>query len=210
MSFNKLTKYKNTPACTVNEGHLLAARLQGLLPGPAPTPRSRLSRGSLTSSRSPAMGTRPPSRHTRRRRTPRRLERRQRAPRAPPPPPPRPLRAAPALVGGGQWARTRRSRTTTTAARRPHPPPLPSLPFDQPHGRLSAAARVLVAMSAARGAGGGEAQGGRRQRRVPRGAGPPQRRARQLHGRTRREDVCVAFLFFPHSTSDCKRVRRCT
>ncbi|CAN6199669.1 unnamed protein product [Urochloa humidicola] len=28
------------------------------------------------------------------------------------------------------------------------PPPLPSLPFDQPHGRLSAAARVLVAVNA--------------------------------------------------------------
>jgi len=123
-----LTKYKNTPACTVNEGHLLAARLQGLLPGPAPTPRSRHSGGSLTSWRSPAMGTRPPSRHTRRRRTPRRLERRQRAPRAPPPPPPRPLRAAPALV------------VPFT--------PLPTLPFDQPRDRLSAAARVFVAVSA--------------------------------------------------------------
>ncbi|CAN6219462.1 unnamed protein product [Urochloa humidicola] len=55
------------------------------------------------------------------------------------------LVASPAGRGRARAALVDRDDRTSSAS---PPPPLPSLPFDQPHGRLSAAARVLVAVNA--------------------------------------------------------------
>ncbi|KAF8660401.1 hypothetical protein HU200_057983 [Digitaria exilis] len=59
------------------------------------------------------------------------------------------LLASPAAADEGRGrARAALADRGGSAAASPPPPPLPSLPFDQPRGRLSAAARVLVAVNA--------------------------------------------------------------
>ncbi|KAF8769242.1 hypothetical protein HU200_006749 [Digitaria exilis] len=59
------------------------------------------------------------------------------------------LLASPAAADEGRGrARAALAERGGSAAASPPPPPLPSLPFDQPRGRLSAAARVLVAVNA--------------------------------------------------------------
>ncbi|CAL5071957.1 unnamed protein product [Urochloa decumbens] len=114
----------------------LAARLRGLLPlpGPACSPSSSSrSRSRRRRARSPARVTRPPSPRTW---TP--------ASRSSTPATPSPRASSASAAAASSPA----SRSTWSRRRSASPPPqLPSLPFDQPRGRLSAAARVLVAVN---------------------------------------------------------------